>query len=48
MMDAEWVRPTRGAGLSLAQSLADQLGGRLTPPEVPKGTLTILTVPYSV
>jgi two-component sensor histidine kinase len=37
-----------GLGLELAQSLADQLGGRLTTPEVPKGTLTILTFPYSV
>jgi two-component sensor histidine kinase len=37
-----------GLGLGLAQSLADQLGGRLTTPEVPKGTLTILTFPYSV
>lgn len=37
-----------GLGLGLAQSLADQLGGRLTSPAVPKGTLTILTFPYSV
>jgi two-component sensor histidine kinase/putative methionine-R-sulfoxide reductase with GAF domain len=42
--------PTReGAlGLRLAKSLAGQLGGRLTTPTVPKGTLTILTFPYSV
>jgi two-component sensor histidine kinase len=42
--------PTRkGAhGLRLAESLASQLGGRLTTPAVPKGTLTILTFPYSV
>lgn len=37
-----------GLGLGLAESLAGQLGGRLTTPEVPKGTLTILTFPYSV
>ena len=35
-------------GLRLAESLAGQLGGRLTTPEVPKGTLTTLTFPYSV
>jgi len=42
--------PTRtGAfGLRLAESLAGQLGGRLITPAVPKGTLTILTFPYSV
>jgi two-component sensor histidine kinase len=42
--------PTRkGAhGLRLAESLASQLGGRLTTSAVPKGTLTILTFPYSV
>jgi two-component sensor histidine kinase/putative methionine-R-sulfoxide reductase with GAF domain len=42
--------PTRkGAlGLRLAESFARQLGGRLTTPAVPKGTLTILTFPYSV
>jgi two-component sensor histidine kinase len=42
--------PTRkGAmGLRLAESLARQLGGRLTTATVPKGTLTILTFPYSV
>jgi two-component sensor histidine kinase len=37
-----------GLGLRLAESLADQLGGRLITPAVPKGTLTILTFPYSV
>ena len=37
-----------GLGLGLADSLAGQLGGRLTTPEVPKGTVTILTFPYSV
>ncbi len=36
-----------GLGLGLAQSLAGQLGGRLIRPEVSKGTLTILTFPYS-
>jgi two-component sensor histidine kinase len=35
-------------GLRLAESLAGQLGGRLTTPAVPKGTLTILRFPYSV
>ncbi len=42
--------PTRkGAlGLRMAESLAGQLGGRLTTAAVPKGTLTILTFPYSV
>ena len=42
--------PTRkGAlGLRLAETLAGQLGGRLATPAVPKGTLTILTFPYSV
>ena len=37
-----------GLGLGLADSLAGQLGGRLTTPEVPKGTVTTLTFPYSV
>jgi two-component sensor histidine kinase len=37
-----------GHGLGLADSLASQLGGRLTTPEAPKGTRTILTFPYSV
>jgi two-component sensor histidine kinase/putative methionine-R-sulfoxide reductase with GAF domain len=37
-----------GLGLGLAKSLTGQLGGRLTTPEVPKGTLTILAFPYSV
>jgi two-component sensor histidine kinase len=41
--------PRKGAlGLRLAESLAGQLGGRLTTPAVAKGTLTILTFPYSV
>jgi two-component sensor histidine kinase len=42
--------PTRkGAhGLRLAESLASQLGRRLTTSAVPKGTLAILTFPYSV
>jgi two-component sensor histidine kinase len=35
-------------GLRLAESLAAQLGGRLSTPAVGKGTLTILTFPYSV
>ena len=35
-------------GLRLSESLAGQLGGRLTRPSVPKGTLTMLTFPYSV
>jgi two-component sensor histidine kinase len=35
-------------GLRLVESLATQLGGRLTKPEVPKGTLTRLSFPYSV
>jgi two-component sensor histidine kinase len=35
-------------GLRLVESLSRQLGGRLTTPEVPKGTTTILTFPYSV
>jgi two-component sensor histidine kinase len=37
-----------GLGLGLAKSLTGQLGGRLTTPEVPKGTLTVLAFPYSV
>ncbi len=35
-------------GLRLVEGLSRQLGGRLTTPEVPKGTKTVLTVPYSV
>jgi two-component sensor histidine kinase len=35
-------------GLRLAETLAGQLGGRLTAHTVAKGTLTILTFPYSV
>jgi two-component sensor histidine kinase len=35
-------------GLRLVEGLSRQLGGRLTTPEVPKGTTTVLTVPYSV
>jgi two-component sensor histidine kinase len=35
-------------GLRLVESLSRQLGGRLTMPEVPKGTTTVLTFPYSV
>jgi two-component sensor histidine kinase len=35
-------------GLRLVDSLSRQLGGRLTMPEVAKGTRTILTFPYSV
>jgi two-component sensor histidine kinase len=35
-------------GLRLVESLTGQLGGRLTMPEVPKGTLTVLTFPYSL
>jgi two-component sensor histidine kinase len=42
--------PTREGsfGLRLVESLAGQLGGRRTTGEVPKGTLTVLTFPYSV
>ncbi len=42
--------PTRvgSLGLRLVESLSRQLGGRLTTPEVPKGTMTVLTFPYSV
>ena len=42
--------PTRKGsfGLRLVQSLAGQLGGRVTAPAVTKGTLTMLTFPYSV
>jgi two-component sensor histidine kinase len=42
--------PTRSGslGLRLVESLSRQLGGRLTTPEVPKGTKTVLTFPYSV
>jgi two-component sensor histidine kinase len=35
-------------GLRLVESLARQLGGRLTTPDVPKGTTTVLTLPYSL
>jgi two-component sensor histidine kinase/putative methionine-R-sulfoxide reductase with GAF domain len=35
-------------GLRLVEGLSRQLGGRLTIPDVPKGTKTVLTVPYSV
>ena len=35
-------------GLRLVESLAGQLGGRLSMPEVQRGTLTKLTFPYSV
>jgi two-component sensor histidine kinase len=35
-------------GLRLVESLSRQLGGRLTTPEVSKGTTTVLTFPYSV
>ena len=35
-------------GLRLVESLSRQLGGRVTMPEVPKGTTTVLTFPYSV
>jgi two-component sensor histidine kinase len=35
-------------GLRLVESLSRQLGGRLTTAKVPKGTKTVLTVPYSV
>src|SRR5579871_3908638 len=35
-------------GLRLVESLAGQLGGRLTSPDVPKGTTTVLTFPYSL
>ncbi len=41
------VRPG-SFGLRLVESLARQLGGRLTTPETPKGTMTRLTFPYSV
>ena len=35
-------------GLRLVESLAGQLGGRLTRPEAPKGTVTTVSFPYSV
>ena len=35
-------------GLRLVEGFSRQLGGWLTTPEVPKGTTTVLTVPYSV
>jgi two-component sensor histidine kinase len=35
-------------GLRLVEGLSRQLGCRLSTPEVPKGTKTVLTVPYSV
>ena len=35
-------------GLRLVESLSRQLGGRVTMPEVPKGTTTMVTFPYSV
>jgi two-component sensor histidine kinase len=41
-------RRTGSLGLRLVESLSRQLGGRLTTLEVPKGTATVLTFPYSV
>jgi len=41
------VRPG-SFGLRLVDNLARQLGGRLLTPAVPKGTMTVLTFPYSV
>ena len=38
--------PQGALGLRLVESLAGQLGGTLTPDDVPKGTLTTLTFPY--
>ena len=35
-------------GLRLVESLSRELGGRLTTPEISKGTRTLLTFPYSV
>jgi two-component sensor histidine kinase len=35
-------------GLKLVESLSRQLGGRLTTPEVSRGTMTVVTFPYSV
>jgi two-component sensor histidine kinase len=35
-------------GLRIVERLSQQLGGRLTTPDVPKGTTTVLTFPYSV
>jgi len=35
-------------GLRLVESLSRQLGGRVTTPQVGKGTTTVLTFPYSV
>jgi len=35
-------------GLRLVESLSRQLGGRLVTPEVEKGTMSVLTFPYSV
>ena len=42
--------PTRpgSQGLRLVESLSRQLGGRVTTPEAPKGTTTVLTFPYSI
>jgi two-component sensor histidine kinase len=37
-----------GFGLRLVESLTGQLGGRRTTPEVPRGTRTIVSFPYSV
>jgi hypothetical protein len=34
--------------LRLVESLTGQLGGRRTTPEVPRGTRTIVSFPYSV
>jgi len=46
--DAAWDQRSGSLELRLVESLLRQLGGRLTTPEVPKGTKTVLTVPYSV
>ena len=35
-------------GLKLVDSLSRQLGGRLTTPDVPRGTQTVVAFPYSV
>jgi len=48
--DGRGMGPARSGslGLRLVESLSRQLGGRLTTPEVSKGTTTVLTFPYSV
>jgi two-component sensor histidine kinase len=42
------VARTGSLGLRLVESLSRQLGGRLSTPSVSKGTMTVLTFPYSL